>query len=163
VAERQEQQSNSINMQTNCDIATIALAKAESEERAEDCSFLALNTQLEAKRLESEIIGKLMAGNDNEEEVEELRSSLRILRGEIRELSVQIAAWTTRVAAPNIFVDNLLSNAESMMGINPAPAVSTTNAVTSDPAPAVSTTNAVTGQSVSTTNAVNSQSSANAN
>jgi hypothetical protein len=119
VAERQSRQSNEMNMQTKCDIATIALAKAESEERAEDRNFLALNTEVDAKRLEIDLIGKLLTGCDDDEELQELRSSLRILRTEIRQLTSEIAAWKTRAAAPNTIVNNLLYNAETMMGIKP--------------------------------------------
>jgi hypothetical protein len=40
--ERQDRKNNAITMQTNCDIATISLAKQESQERAADRQLLLL-------------------------------------------------------------------------------------------------------------------------
>jgi hypothetical protein len=116
-SERQDRKNNSINMQTNCDIATIALAKAEAGERAEDRSFLALNSKLDGKRLEVDLVGKLLQGCDDPEELTELRSDLKKLRTEIREITEELGKWTSRASAPNKLVDSLLSNAEKMMGI----------------------------------------------
>ncbi len=83
-----------MNMQTNCDIATIALAKAEAMDRADDRKRLALTSQLDAKRLEVDVVSKLLVGCDDDDKVTELRESLKTLRTEI-----------------------CLANAETMMGI----------------------------------------------
>jgi hypothetical protein len=102
-------------MQTNCDIATIALAQAEAEERAEDRGFLALNSQLDAKQLEVDVVGKLLYGCNDTEEIQEPREELKKLQNEIRGINVELAKWTSSLRAPNKLVDNLLSNAETMM------------------------------------------------
>ncbi len=114
---RQDRKANAVNMQTNCDIATIALAKAEAMDRADDRKLLALTSQLDAKRLEVDVVSKLLVGCDNDDEVTELRESLKTLRTEIRQLTSEIATWSNRAVVNNNIVDSLLANAESMMGI----------------------------------------------
>lgn len=115
--ERQDRKANAVNMQTNCDIATIALAKAEAMDRADDRKLLALTSQLDAKRLEVDVVSKLLVGCDDDDEVTELRESLKTLRTEIRQLTSEIATWSNRAVVNNNIVDSLLANAESMMGI----------------------------------------------
>jgi hypothetical protein len=78
-SERHEWKNNSINMQMNCDIANIALAKAEAEKCVEDRSFLALNSELDAKQLEVDLVDKLLQRCDDEEEINELQLDLKKL------------------------------------------------------------------------------------
>ena len=113
--ERQQRQQSSVTMQTNCDIATIALAKAEYEERVDDRRFLALTSQLEGKRLEIDVIARLMTHcNDDEEMVAEHRTELKAVKGEIKAISSEIATWKTKAATTNAFVNNLLENATTV-------------------------------------------------
>lgn len=62
-----------------------------------------------------DVIGKLLMGCDDEEEVQELWSSLKTLPAEIRNLTTEIGKWKTRATHPNTIMDNLLLNAETMM------------------------------------------------
>ena len=50
--ERQERNRNAVTMQTNCDIATIALANQEAREHALDRELLSLNSQIDGKKVE---------------------------------------------------------------------------------------------------------------
>ena len=68
--------------------------------------------------MEVDVIGKLLTGCDDDEEVQELRSSLKSLRAEIRNLTNEIGKWKTRATPSITIVDNLLLNAETMMRLD---------------------------------------------
>ena len=129
---RQDRKSNAITMQTNCDIATIALAKQEAREHAADRQLLALNSELGAVRVEIGLTQSLMQSSIDQEETAQYRAELLVLRDKIRSLTTRINSFTTGgPVTSNVFVDNLLANAETMMGI------STTVAVAAAPGGAV--------------------------
>ena len=114
-SDRVKRRENSLTLQADCDIAAIALQKAEYEERADDRKFLALTSQLEGKRLEVDVIRQLMNGCD-EEEMEEHRRDLKKVRDEIKAINAEIASWKTKDVPSNDFVNNLLANATAMTG-----------------------------------------------
>jgi hypothetical protein len=94
--ERQDQKASAVNMQMHCDIAMIALAKAKANDCADDRQLLALTSQLDAKRLEVDVVSKLLVGcDDDDDKLIELHELLKTLRTKIP----------------------LLENAETMMGI----------------------------------------------
>ena len=113
-SDRQKRKENSLTLQADCDIATIALAQAEYEERADDRKFLALTTQLEAKRLDLAVIQQLMVGYD-ETELAEYKLDLKKVREDIKVINNEIATWKTKDVASNEFVNNLLANAAAIM------------------------------------------------
>ena len=113
-SDRQKRKENSLTLQADCDIATIALAQAEYEERADDRKFLALTTQLEAKRLDLAVIQQLMVGCD-ETELAEYKLDLKKVREDIKVINNEIATWKTKDVASNEFVNNLLANAAAIM------------------------------------------------
>jgi hypothetical protein len=105
-------------MQTNCDITTISLAKQESQECAADRQLLALNSELEAMKVQIQITQSLMQYSTGPEETARYVAKLVQYRSEVQRLSTEIAAFTKGdMATTNVFVDNLLSNAKTMMGL----------------------------------------------
>lgn len=117
--ERQERNRNAITMQTNCDIATIALANQEAREHALDRELLAINSQIDGKKVEMQATQTLLAGAVDAEDAALYRSELISLRAELRDLTTQLTSFRSgTTVTPIVLVDNLLANAETMMGLN---------------------------------------------
>lgn len=117
-------------MQTNCDIATIALANQEAQEHARDRTLLATNSQIDGKKVEIQATQTLLVGATDPDEVATYRAELIQLRAEVRELTNSlgnIARGST--VTPIVLVDNLLANAATMMGLNTRSAVAASNVV----------------------------------
>ena len=70
-------------------------------------------------RVEIGLTQSLMQSSIDQEETAQYRAELLVLRDKIRSLTTRINSFTTGgPVTSNVFVDNLLANAETMMGIS---------------------------------------------
>lgn len=110
-----QQLGNIMSLQTQCDIATIALGQAEAQQRVLDRNLLSMSKQIDTKKLDINIVLGLLSGCDDPEEVKNLRAELYNLRRDIKTMDEELKLSRTQAISKNDIVDKLLSNATTAM------------------------------------------------
>lgn len=110
-----QQMHNVLSLQTQCDIATIALGRAEADQRVHDRNLLNMSKQIEMKKLDIELVLGLLNGCTDPEESKSLRAELYKLRGDIGTMEGELKSLRMQPTAKNEIVDNLLENATAAL------------------------------------------------
>ena len=110
-----QQLTNMMSLQAQCDIATIALGRAEAEQRVHDRNLLSMSKQIETKKLDIQLVLGLLNGCSDPDEAKNLRAELYSLRSDIKNMDEELKSMRTQPTAKNDIVDQLLTNATTAM------------------------------------------------